>query len=90
MNLEYRIPIAGPVAMSLFNDIGTVGIIRKGGLLLAPTGIDNINNLFPLANQQAQLQIAPGHELQAARFRGHRVHRQFADRAGAVPDLLRL
>jgi outer membrane protein insertion porin family len=60
MNLEYRIPIAGPVAMSLFNDIGTVGVLRKGGLLLAQSGVDNINNLFPLANQQAQLQIAPG------------------------------
>ena len=60
MNLEYRIPIAGPVAMSLFNDIGTVGVLRKGGLLLAPSGVDNINQLFPLANQQAQLQIAPG------------------------------
>jgi outer membrane protein insertion porin family len=60
MNLEYRIPIAGPVAMSLFNDIGTVGVLRKGGLLLSSTGIDNINQKFPLANQQAQLQIAPG------------------------------
>jgi outer membrane protein insertion porin family len=60
VNLEYRIPIAGPVAMSLFNDIGTVGTLRKGGLLLAPSGIDNINQMFPLANQQAQLQIAPG------------------------------
>jgi outer membrane protein insertion porin family len=60
MNLEYRIPIAGPVSMALFNDIGTVGVLRKGGLLLAPSGIDNINQLYPLANQQAQLQIAPG------------------------------
>jgi outer membrane protein insertion porin family len=60
INLEYRIPIAGPVAMSLFNDIGTVGVLRKSGLLLASTGVDNINQLFPLANQQAQLQIAPG------------------------------
>jgi outer membrane protein insertion porin family len=60
MNLEYRIPIAGPVSMALFNDIGTVGTLRKGGLLLSPTGIENINQLFPLANQQAQLQIAPG------------------------------
>ncbi|HEV2102036.1 MAG TPA: outer membrane protein assembly factor BamA [Candidatus Acidoferrum sp.] len=60
MNLEYRIPIAGPVAMSLFNDIGTVGVLRKGGLLLSSTGIDNINQMFPLANQQAQLQLAPG------------------------------
>jgi outer membrane protein insertion porin family len=60
MNLEYRIPIAGPVSMALFNDIGTVGVLRKGGLLLAPSGVDNINQLFPLVNQQAQLQIAPG------------------------------
>jgi outer membrane protein insertion porin family len=60
MNLEYRIPIAGPVSMALFNDIGTVGVLRRGGLLLAPSGVDNINNLFPLANQHAQLQIAPG------------------------------
>jgi len=60
LNLEYRIPIAGPVAMSLFNDIGTVGVLRKDQLLLAPEGVDNINQNFPLANQQAQLQIAPG------------------------------
>jgi len=60
MNLEYRIPIAGPVSMALFNDIGTVGTLRKGGLQLAASGIDNINQMFPLANQQAQLQIAPG------------------------------
>jgi outer membrane protein insertion porin family len=60
MNLEYRIPIAGPVSMALFNDIGTVGTLRKSGLQLSPSGIENINNLFPLANQQAQLQIAPG------------------------------
>ena len=60
MNLEYRIPIAGPVSMSLFNDIGTVGILRKDALLLAPTGVDNINANFPLVNQQAQLQIASG------------------------------
>lgn len=60
LNLEYRIPIAGPVAMSLFNDIGTVGILRKQALLLSPSGIDNINAQFPLVNQQAQLQIAPG------------------------------
>ncbi len=59
-NFEYRIPIAGPVAMSLFNDIGTVGVFRKSGLRLDPTGVDNINLQFPLANQQAQLQIAPG------------------------------
>jgi len=60
VNLEYRIPIAGPVAMSLFADTGTVGALRKGALLLDPLGVSNINQQFPLANQQAQLQIAPG------------------------------
>jgi outer membrane protein insertion porin family len=60
MNLEYRIPIAGPVAMSLFNDFGTVGVLRKDALLLAATGVQNINQQFPLVNQQAQLQIASG------------------------------
>ncbi len=60
MNLEYRIPIAGPVAMSLFNDIGTVGVIRKGALQLSASGVDNINSQFQLVNQQAQLQLASG------------------------------
>jgi outer membrane protein insertion porin family len=59
-NLEYRIPIAGPVAMSLFADLGTVGTLRTGGLLLSPTGVENINNAFGLAQQEAQLQIASG------------------------------
>ena len=59
-NIEYRIPIAGPVSMTLFLDAGTVGILRRDGLRLNQTGVDNINNLFPLSNQQAQLQIAPG------------------------------
>ncbi len=59
-NFEYRIPIAGPVAMSLFNDIGTDGIFRKSALQLNSTGVENINYNFPLVNQQSQLQIAPG------------------------------
>jgi len=59
-NFEYRIPIAGPVAMTLFNDVGTDGILDKGALKLDPTGVTNINQQFPLANQGQQLQIAPG------------------------------
>jgi outer membrane protein insertion porin family len=58
-NLEYRIPIAGPVSMTLFNDIGTDGILNKNALKLDPTGVQNINQQFPLANQGQQLQIAP-------------------------------
>ena len=57
---EYRIPIAGPVSMSLFVDAGTDGISQPGSLKLNPTGVDNINAQFPLVNQQSQLQIAPG------------------------------
>jgi outer membrane protein insertion porin family len=59
-NLEYRIPIAGPVGMTLFLDTGTVGILDKGALKLNQDGVDNINRLFPLVNEQPQLAIAPG------------------------------
>jgi outer membrane protein insertion porin family len=59
-NLEYRIPIAGPVGMTLFTDVGTTGILNKSALKLDPTGVTYINSLFPLANQGQQLQIAPG------------------------------
>ncbi len=59
-NLEYRIPIAGPVSVTLFADAGTTGIVDKGALRLDPTGVANINSQFPLLNQQPQLQVAPG------------------------------
>jgi Omp85 superfamily domain len=59
-NLEYRIPIVGPVSATLFVDAGTTGILNKGALKLDPTGVANINSQFPLLNQPAQLQIAPG------------------------------
>jgi outer membrane protein insertion porin family len=58
-NLEYRIPIAGPVSMTLFNDVGTDGISNTSGLKLSQSGVENINQQFPLANQGQQLQIAP-------------------------------
>jgi outer membrane protein insertion porin family len=59
-NLEYRIPIAGPVGMTLFIDTGTDGILNKGALRLNAAGVDNINQQFPLVHQTDQLQIAPG------------------------------
>src|SRR6516164_8507347 len=59
-NFEYRIPIAGPVSMTLFVDTGTDGIANKSALKLDPTGVANINQQFPLVNQMQQLQIAPG------------------------------
>jgi len=59
-NFEYRIPIAGPVSVTLFADAGTTGIVDKSALRLDSTGVANINSQFPLVNQQSQLQIAPG------------------------------
>jgi outer membrane protein insertion porin family len=59
-NFEYRIPIAGPVGMTLFADVGSVGILNKGALRLDPTGVANIEQQFPLIHQTEQLQIAPG------------------------------
>jgi outer membrane protein insertion porin family len=59
-NFEYRIPIAGPVSMTLFVDTGTTGIANKSALKLDPTGVANINQQFPLVNQTQQLEIASG------------------------------
>jgi len=59
-NIEYRIPIAGPVSVTLFSDLGTDGILNKNALKLNPAGVANINQQFPLVNQNQQLQIAPG------------------------------
>ncbi len=59
-SFEYRIPIAGPVSMSLFVDSGTTGAARQSALQLDPSGVANINQQFPGLYQPQQLQIAPG------------------------------
>jgi len=59
-NIEYRIPIAGPVSMSLFADAGTDGILRTSGLHLDPTGLANIATNFPSAPLTKTLGIASG------------------------------
>jgi outer membrane protein insertion porin family len=63
-NLEYRIPIAGPVTAGIFMDIGTVGIVRQSALKLDPTGFESLLTQFPDAQSQAglqrQLKIAGG------------------------------
>jgi outer membrane protein insertion porin family len=58
-NIEYRIPIVGPVTAALFFDGGTDGILRKNALQLDPTGFANLKQTFPLSNVQQQLSIAP-------------------------------
>jgi outer membrane protein insertion porin family len=58
-NVEYRIPIAGPVTASLFFDAGTDGIVRKDALKLDPTGLTTLLQQFPNSGVQQQLKIAP-------------------------------
>ena len=58
-NIEYRIPIVGPVTAALFFDGGTDGIARPSALKLDPTGFANLQQQFPASNVQQQLSIAP-------------------------------
>jgi outer membrane protein insertion porin family len=64
-NVEYRIPIAGPVSMSLFTDFGLDGILNHNQLQLAPASLNLLqqefpNSYFPNANIAPQLPIASG------------------------------
>jgi outer membrane protein insertion porin family len=58
-NVEYRIPIVGPVTAALFFDGGTVGIARPSALQLDPTGFATLTQQFPGSNVKQQLTIAP-------------------------------
>jgi outer membrane protein insertion porin family len=55
-NVEYRIPIIGPVTSALFFDGGTDGIVRQQGLRLDPTGFASLAAQFPDAVKSGQLQ----------------------------------
>jgi outer membrane protein insertion porin family len=46
-NFEYRIPIAGPVSMSLFNDFGFDGILRKSQLQLNAGALSSLQQQYP-------------------------------------------
>ena len=59
-NVEYRIPIVGPVTAALFFDGGTDGILRQGALKLDPTGLASLQAQFPSARVNGQLPIASG------------------------------
>jgi outer membrane protein insertion porin family len=43
-NLEYRIPVAGPVDLHIFNDFGIDTAVRKSQLRESPEGIDQLNS----------------------------------------------
>jgi outer membrane protein insertion porin family len=59
-NVEYRIPLVGPVTASLFVDGGTDGILRGSALKLDPTGFSQLTAQFPSANLTNKLGIAGG------------------------------
>lgn len=46
-NVEYRIPIAGPVSVSLFGDVGIDGIIRTSQLQLNPATLHLMSTQYP-------------------------------------------
>jgi len=58
-NVEYRIPIIGPVTAALFFDGGTDGVARPSALKLNLPGFQQLTQQFPTANVQQQLSIAP-------------------------------
>jgi outer membrane protein insertion porin family len=59
-NVEYRIPLVGPVTVALFMDGGTDGIVRESALKLNPSGLTNLQQQFPSSNVKGQLRIAGG------------------------------
>ncbi len=59
-NLEYRIPIVGPVTLAPFIDAGLDKLSRPGQLALNPGRVDQLNGIFPQAGFEGRAQIAPG------------------------------
>jgi outer membrane protein insertion porin family len=59
-NVEYRIPIVGPVTVALFMDGGTDGIVRQSALKLNPSGLSNLQQQFPSSDVKGQLKTAGG------------------------------
>jgi outer membrane protein insertion porin family len=59
-NLEYRIPIVGPVTLSPFLDIGMNKILYPNQLKVNSGQVTNLNNQFPAAGFTDKVVIAPG------------------------------
>ncbi len=64
-NLEYRIPIAGPVELDVFTDAGIDGALRKSQLQLDSAAVNLLheeypNPDFPNLKISQQIQVAPG------------------------------
>jgi outer membrane protein insertion porin family len=59
-NLEYRIPIAGPVQMAPFLDLGWNGIWRQSQLRLSEEAIEDLQTVFPRVTFDENLQVVSG------------------------------
>jgi outer membrane protein insertion porin family len=59
-NIEYRIPLFGPVIIAAFFDAGVNRISRPGQLRLSPERINELNAAFPQAAFDGRAKIAPG------------------------------
>jgi outer membrane protein insertion porin family len=59
-NVEYRIPLVGPVSMALFFDYGLNGTLRRNQLRLDPAGIEQLRSKFPDATIPDLLALSSG------------------------------
>ncbi|MBI3406368.1 MAG: outer membrane protein assembly factor BamA, partial [Acidobacteria bacterium] len=59
-NLEYRIPLVGPVGMSLFFDVGLNGVWKRDQLKLNDANLQQLQTGFPSATIDKRLGLAPG------------------------------
>lgn len=58
-NLEYRIPIAGPVTAAYFVDVGSSFITRSSQLQVAPSALDSIRQEFPNFPMSEPFELKP-------------------------------
>jgi outer membrane protein insertion porin family len=58
LNAEYRIPIAGPVTVAGFTDVGTVGVLKRNQLQLDPVNFSTLSAQFPGTSLPNSLPLA--------------------------------
>jgi outer membrane protein insertion porin family len=59
-NLEYRIPIAGPVTLAAFYDAGLNKVVNTKQLSMNAQRVAELNGLYPQAGFDGKAYIAPG------------------------------
>ncbi len=56
-NFEYRIPIAGPVTLAYFVDLGANGVWQRSQLDIQPSALTQITDRFPYFDVSKQIQV---------------------------------